>query len=258
MIVIPMAGLSSRFQKAGYDVPTYMLHLTDGRSTFAHAIASFASCFATHPFLFIARDIYDTAAFVNREVANLGIAHARTLLLDRPTAGQAETVELGLRAIAHTDVEPVTIFNIDTFRPGFAFPPAEWFARSDGYLEVFTGTGTNWSFVRASGGSEPLVVETAEKRPISELCCTGLYHFARVVDFMRALDAERASPSGPELYVAPIYNHLIRAGKRIHYSVIESSDVVFCGVPQEYEDLLARRWTGPGMDLAASVTGSNR
>ena len=87
-------------------------------------------------------------------------------------------------------------------------------------------------------GPEPWALETAEKRPISDLCCTGLYHFARAGDFRAALAAERAAPQAPELYVAPLYNHLIAAGARIGWRLIAGSEVVFCGTPDEYEALL--------------------
>ena len=56
MIVIPMAGLSSRFTKAGYDKPKYMLEAF-GRSLFWHAVSSFSNYFDSEDFLFIARDI---------------------------------------------------------------------------------------------------------------------------------------------------------------------------------------------------------
>ena len=255
MIVIPMAGLSRRFTEAGYDRPKYMLP-AHGRSVFTHAVGSFVRYAATIPFLFIARGGAATQDFIAAECRALGIESARIILLDRTTTGQAETVELGIRAAALAETEPVTIFNIDTFRPGFAFPRAGWFAHSDGYLEVFPSSGANWSFVRPANGTEPLALETAEKRPISDLCCTGLYHFARVADFMHALELERGAPSMPELYVAPIYNHLIAAGKRIHYAMIDASEVVFCGVPEEYENFLARRWTGPGAGLHPGRPGS--
>jgi dTDP-glucose pyrophosphorylase len=83
------------------------------------------------------------------------------------------------------------------------------------------------------------VLETAEKRPISDLCCTGLYHFAKASLFLEALAAERRKPSSRELYVAPLYNHLISKGARIHYQLIQPQEVVFCGVPAEYQQLLA-------------------
>lgn len=40
IIIFPMAGLSSRFAKAGYDKPKYMLDLK-GNSVFFHAVNSF-------------------------------------------------------------------------------------------------------------------------------------------------------------------------------------------------------------------------
>jgi len=237
MIVIPMAGLSRRFTEAGYDRPKYMLDLPGG-TVFDHAVGSFRALFASEPFLFIGRDVAGTRAFVERSCAALGVGQARMVMLDAPTAGQAETVELGLLQAGVADGTPITIFNIDTFRPGFDFPPAAWWGHSDGYLEVFRGTGANWSYVRPAPGEEALVAETAEKRVISDLCCTGLYHFARAEGFRAALARERQARSAAELYVAPLYNHLVAAGQRIHYRVIAPADIVFCGVPAEYAALL--------------------
>jgi hypothetical protein len=234
MIVIPMAGRSQRFFDAGYPVPKHIL-LLGGESVFAHAVGSFASYFNSLPFLFVVNSEFETAAFVEAECARLGIADARIHVLAGATAGQAETVELGLGDTA--DATPITIFNIDTFRPGFDLPGA-WFDGLAGWLEVFEGEGANWSYVRPAPGVEPLVLETAEKKPISKLCCTGLYHFARAGDFRAALAAERRAPQAAELYVAPLYNHLIGQGGRVGYSRIDPSEVIFCGTPAEYEGLI--------------------
>lgn len=233
MIVIPMAGRSQRFFDAGYDRPKYELPL-HGRSVFAHAVGSFEAVVGAAGLLVIAAR--EAEAFVRAECAAMGIADVRLALLDAPTRGQAETVELGLAQADVGDSEPVTIFNIDTFRPGFRWPGPPLDAM-DGWLEVFRGSGVNWSYVRPAEGGEPLALETAEKRPISDLCCTGLYHFARAGDFRAALAEERRAPQSAELYVAPLYNALIRQGARIGYSLIEARDVVFCGVPAEYEAL---------------------
>jgi hypothetical protein len=154
------------------------------------------------------------------------------------TAGQAETVEWGLDAAEIAGDTPITIFNIDTFRPGFRFPEDAWRNSSSGYLEVFRGTGGNWSYVRPAPNAPGRVIETAEKRPISELCCTGLYHFERAADFRIALSIERRQPSSSELYVAPLYNHLIRDGRLVHYHLVAASEIVFCGIPSEYQALL--------------------
>ncbi len=235
MIVIPMAGRSQRFFDAGYRQPKFMLDLA-GRSVFAHAVDSFRDAFEQERFLFILQEEAAAADFVRAQCAALGVRDYDLVGLTQPTAGQAETVALGLDYLSTPATTPLTIFNIDTFRPGFTFP-ASPLAAMDGWLEVFRGEGANWSYVRPAPGPEPLALETAEKRPISDLCCTGLYHFARAGDFRRALDAERAAPQAAELYVAPLYNHLIQTGAQIGYREIPREQVIFCGTPAEYEGL---------------------
>ena len=237
MIVIPMAGLSRRFHEAGYDRPKFMLDL-HGRSLFAHAVDSFRAYFAAEPFLFIARDEPDVPEFVAQELAALGVASARTVLLPRPTLGQADTVRLGLQQAGTGADTPLTIFNIDTFRPGFRYPAADWMGRADGYLEVMPGTDPGFSFVRPAEGGNGRVAETAEKVVISGLASTGLYWFRRAGAFLDAMEGDAARAHG-ELYVAPLYNALIAAGLDVRYHAVPAAEVVFCGVPAQYEALLA-------------------
>lgn len=237
MIVIPMAGLSSRFFKAGYQQPKYMLE-AHGISLFDHAILSFKAYFDSEPFLFIVRADFDTPAFVEQRCVALGIKQFEIHVLNQETRGQAETVYLGLTDI--NDSTPITIFNIDTFRPEFQLPALCQFA--DGYLEVFKGEGDNWSYAKPITEDSDKVIETAEKNPISDLCSTGLYYFAHAGDFKRAFEVEAAKPASQwqkqELYIAPLYNQLIAQGLDIRYHLIEREQVIFCGVPQEYLDFL--------------------
>lgn len=237
MIVIPMAGLSSRFFKAGYTQPKYMLE-AHGMSLFDHAVHSFRSYFQSEHFLFIVRDVYKTPDFVRRRAIALGITSFDVVTLQKETRGQAETVYIGLKQLEIDKSISITIFNIDTFRPNFRHP--EIAKLSDGYLEVFQGSGDNWSFVKPRAENSTEVMETAEKRPISDLCCTGLYHFAHFRDFEKAYDYWLNLPkehwAKGELYIAPMYNYLINNHHTIHYHVIDRSEVIFCGVPSEYDD----------------------
>ena len=237
VIVIPMAGLSRRFFDAGYDRPKFMLPLGD-ELAFDCAVRSFAAYFETRPFLFIARETGGIESFVRQRCDALGITDARIVMLDRETAGQAETVEQGITRAGTGPDMAITIFNIDTFRPGYREPPPERLAAHAGWLEVFQGSGANWSYVRPSDTGLRLAAETAEKRPISNLCCTGLYHFQRANDFLDALATERLRPQARELFVAPLYNHLIAKGLTVAYEEIRPDEVIFCGTPAEYEGLL--------------------
>ncbi len=239
MIVIPMAGMSSRFFKAGYTQPKYMLE-AHGKTLFEHSVESFKAYYKNKHFLFIVRDVFNTVDFVKKSAESLGISYFEIVALDQETRGQAETVTLGLNQVSHQG--PVTIFNIDTFRPNFKYPELD--KLGDGYLEVFQGEGDNWSFVKPINEHSHKVIQTTEKNPISDLCCTGLYHFSSVNDYLDAYNDYLAKPESEwekaELYVAPLYNYLIHKNKDIHYHLIDANEVVFCGVPDEYTDFLKR------------------
>ena len=246
MIVLPMAGLSSRFFKAGYTVPKYMLDL-HGQSVFAHALGSFEHFFGAERFLIICRDIQGTPDFIRAECAALGLDSAQVdlVVLEAETAGQAETVTRGLES-AQADLDtPLTVFNIDTFRPGLRHPVDFDVAAVDGYLEVFEGEGTHWSFVRPDPDDPDAmrVLEVTEKIRISNLCSTGLYHFRTGTAFLDLFgsiaDADPATLQGGERYIAPLYNLALQKGQDIRYRLIERHEVLFCGTPEEYEALKA-------------------
>lgn len=241
MIIIPMAGLSSRFFEAGYQKPKYMLE-AHGRTLFEHSVLSFERYFATHPFVFIIRDVFDTAEFVQTKATALGISDFRVVTLEQETRGQAETVYLALKKLG-IENGPVTIFNIDTFRPGFEFPEPALIG--DGFLEVFEGTGSNWSFARPMESGSQHVAETAEKKPISNLCSDGLYHFTHASDFIESFEEYQSRPRSEwakgELYIAPLYNYLITHGRKIFYSLISDRDIIFCGTPDEYQQFLSKK-----------------
>lgn len=229
MFVIPMAGLSSRFFKAGYEVPKYQLDM-GGKTVFARSLESFKTYFETDLFVIILRDVYDTKAFVEREMQNLGIKNYQLCVLDGETEGQAETVYLGIQDASND--EELYIFNIDTFRHGFKKP--EFATECDGYLEVFKGEGDHWSFVGIDENDR--VVRTTEKERISDLCSNGLYYFRKAGEFKALFErtkSEKLYVKG-ELYIAPMYNLMLEQGADIRYDLIELSQIDFCGTPDEY------------------------
>lgn len=90
-----MAGLSSRFTKAGYTLPKYMLYVKE-KSLFNLAVSSFEKYFTTCRFVFIVRDVYDTPRFVEEECKLIGISNYK-IIITEPTRGQAETVYVGIK-----------------------------------------------------------------------------------------------------------------------------------------------------------------
>ncbi|CAA0327572.1 Capsular polysaccharide biosynthesis protein [Alteromonas infernus] len=239
MIVIPMAGLSSRFKRAGFDLPKYMLE-AQGYTLFEHSVLSFKRFFESEKFLFICLDVHNTVEFVKVKSEKLGIKKFEIVCLSHPTSGQAETVALGLEESEITDDERLIIFNIDTFRPGYQLPLNFDTNKVDGYLETFIGSGANWSNVVPESPGSSKVSLTAEKKELSEFCCTGLYMWKNFrLFFSEAFNKMKCKSlnelDGNEYYIAPMYNYIIETGGDVRFSVVDRSDVVFCGVPEEYE-----------------------
>ena len=240
IFVFPMAGESRRFADAGYDLPKFRL-MIHGAPLFDHAVASFSTYFHDSRFLFVARDA-DGATFAAERCLSLGPAHWEIVTLGGATSGQAETVMAGLDKAGIDDQEAIIIFNIDTARPAYRMPGPVTDPSCAGYLEVFEGDGSGWSYVAQDPNSPGMVAEVVEKLPISGLCCTGLYHFRKAGDFRWAYDhpaPARSDAERAERYVAPLYNALIARGDRIGLNVIASTEMVCCGTPEEFEQAQA-------------------
>jgi len=254
MIVIPMAGLSSRFLNAGIKTPKFLLPAF-GKTLFEHSVGSFRAHFKSEPFLFILRKAQVDPATLETLIRHMGIADYSIAVLDHETAGQADTVRLGLAKAAVNDAEPLAIFNIDTILHEYTIPARR--TQHDGMLDVFEGEGSNWSYVRTNDQNR--VVETAEKRAISRFCSTGLYFFGTAGLFRTALQksCDDAAYRNAEHYIAPVYNALVALNCDITIDLRNRDSVSFVGVPDEYVDFLLSGRKAPGdMDKLAGETSA--
>lgn len=236
MFVFPMLGRSSRFFNAGYTEPKYKLPLgVEGQVVFDHVLGSFRRYFDTDLFVLLCRaDTHDRPFLIERMHA-LGVRRFEVIEHAGETGGQAESVELSLERAPQE--EELFIFNIDTVLYNFVKDAAR--SKVAGYLEVFRGEGTHWSFVEPSSDRPGYAARVVEKERISDLCSNGLYYFATVRTFSYALDAYRLKHHGVagELYVAPLYNELIEQGLPVSYKLVPTKEIGFCGVPYEYVEL---------------------
>lgn len=206
-------------------------------------VSGFSSQFGAQEFLFICRDIAKTKAFIQTEMDHMSSAPKsfQVVVLEHETSGQADTVYQGLKRAEVQADEPVTIFNIDSQHRNFQYPDAFDHNEVDGYLEVFEEQGDHWSFALpdVTSGVPCAVREVAEKRRISDLCSTGLYHFRTASMFYELFETTLgASPDtleGGERYIAPLYNDAIRRGMDIRYAQIPRASITITGTPDEYQ-----------------------
>lgn len=235
MIIIPMAGKSSRFSKAGYKQPKFKLPLGES-FVFDEAVKSFYKYFNSDLFIFIVRNEENVFNFIKHRIEALQITHYEIIQLDFDTRGQADTVYEGiLRSCQNLIEEELYIFNIDSIRLDFEKPTNIFINNVSGFLEVFIGDGDHWSFVDPL--DDEIVNKTAEKVRISNLCSNGLYYFDSVKTFNECFKAMELCNICNELYIAPMYNILIDNSKLVKYILINENQILFSGIPSEYENL---------------------
>lgn len=228
-VVMPMAGRGSRFAQVGVQVPKPLIDVR-GRPMYSWAMDSLPLGLARRV-VFVCLEEHLRGEALEEDIRRR-YRHLDPVILPlaQVTEGQACTVLIA-RQLVDTE-EPLLIFNADTFcrnsleRRIPALPPTV-----DGLLSVFRAEGDRWSFARVD--EEGRVVETAEKRRISDWATTGLYFFRRGRDFVRHAEAMLQADErvNGEFYVAPVYNRLVAAGADVRIDVAE--EVWVLGTPED-------------------------
>jgi dTDP-glucose pyrophosphorylase len=233
MFVFPMLGRSTRFYDVGYSSQKYKLPIgRKGEIVLDYVIRSFHRYFETDLFVFICRSDQNDGDYLDQKMRLLGIKNYEIKIIVGETAGQAASVEAG--TIGFPKTEELFIFNIDTIL--YDFEKLSTRKNFFGYLEVFEGEGEHWSFAEISQKKPQEVLRVVEKEKISNLCSNGLYYFRSLGVFLEALTIQRRLKYD-ELYVGPLFNHLIQKQMRVTYKKILKNEIGFCGTPKEYEEL---------------------
>jgi NDP-sugar pyrophosphorylase family protein len=228
-IVMPMAGLGSRFRDAGYSVPKPLIDV-QGRPMYAWATESLPLNRSTR-LIFILLASQPECPALTRDIQQRYAKHSPVVLtVPELTDGQAITVLRARELINHD--EPLLIHNADTaFEVDQSWVEQAWRGQLDGALLVFESNEKRWSFSREN--ADGTVAEVREKEVISPWATTGTYWFRRGADFVRAAEARFHSGKreASEYYVGPLYNDLIVAGGKVRNFPIRK---LFCfGTPED-------------------------
>ena len=224
MIIITLAGNSSRFFKNGYNTVKYKLPL--GNSNVIGEIIK--SLPIDEKIVFVLNFKYSDKIWLTN-VLNSSLIKDWIIIEVNDTKGQLETVKLALDLIKADiyNTSYLTIYNGDTIRN-----LTNWNKfNGDGYIEVFESSGDHWSFVDNLG----IVKIVKEKEKISTYCSSGFYYFKSVLIFLSNYD-EYVKDLNHELFVAPFFQFLIDKNYIITSSLTSISNFEFCGTPFEYEN----------------------
>lgn len=226
--VIAMAGEGKRFIDYGFNEPKFKL-IAKGRPLFDWALSSLRCFYKKAIFIFVSMKGFND--FISQRCKILGINSFKVLTLDVRTDGEATTVMKGIQSLDQT--KPLLIYNIDTHIKLDILHTTDIKQDYDGWLLLFPAPGRHWSFAKLD--KEGRVIGVSEKNRISQFASTGLYYFRSISLFKNAYFSisNIIKEEYQEIYVAPLYNALIKNKKYIGSKIINFEDVIPLGTPSE-------------------------
>ena len=234
-IIITMAGLGTRFRKAGYDCPKYMIQVK-GKTLFEWSMDSLLG-YRNHvsKYVFVVRAEDKAGTFIRNRCNKYAIMNYDIVELSHMTDGQATTCMLAI-PYCNQD-ESILVFNIDTYVEPFEMKYED--ISGEGHIPCFHADGDHWSFVRLN--EKGIVVEVQEKQRISDNCTLGAYFFssARLYkELYTEYYSDERHLEKKEKYIAPLYNAMIEKKMTITISIIDRNKVHVLGTPEELQFFL--------------------
>lgn len=250
-LLVPMAGLGSRFKKEGYEVPKQFIYVRDKQLIdISLDCIDMSEC----NLIFVVRDeqIYNYSA--DKVLKNKYGEDIKIVVTDGLTRGSVCSC---LLAKEHIDNDlPLIIHTLDIeFFPQLD-PKILIDQGVDGSLLTFKSNSSNYSYVKLN--DDNMVIETAEKKVISDKACVGIYYFSKgstFCNFAQDMIDKELTTKG-EFYISPLYNLLIEAGLKINN--IDVDKIHIFGTPKEfvfYKDNVIKKIGEKPIALCADHSG---
>lgn len=237
-IVLPMAGRGSRFATAGYKDPKPFIKVCG--EPMIKVVVDNLTPNCEHRFIFICQkehlDKYD-----GRQLLNSIAKDPVIIEISEITEGQLSTALLAKKFINND--QPLLTANTDQYIDFDVNSYIEDMQTRclDGSIMTMRANDAKWSYAKIDTKTN-LVVQTAEKRVISDNATVGIYGFGRGKDFCRAAEftINNNLRTNGEFYICPVYNYLINEGSRIGIYDIgaEGQGMYGLGTPADLESFL--------------------
>lgn len=234
-IIITMAGLGSRFRKAGYKVPKYMIEVK-GKTLFEWSMDSLEDYKKyADKYIFIVRKEDNSEEFIISKCAERGITSIKILQIDYLTDGQATTAMLAIPFCNESSA--IMIYNIDTYVEPYEMRYND--IKGEGHIPCFHAEGEHWSFVKLDDYGN--VIEVREKERISNNCTLGAYYFSSAKLYKELYNEyyfDESKLEKGEKYIAPLYNFMVSKGYKVTISLIDENKVHVLGTPEELQEFI--------------------
>lgn len=229
-VIIPMAGLGSRFSKMGFSQPKPLIQV-NGKTLIEHSVSSLN---LNARYIFITRD-YGQGSY-NEELS----AHLKALCpdsieikIDSPTSGATETCLYAKEYINNDD--PLIITNCDQLINWNSNDFIDFVKtmNSDGAVVLFKSNDKKNSFADINNG---IVTKIVEKENISDNALVGIHYWKSGKDFVtsgQSLVKHFRESGSPECYISETYNYIISMGKLVHPYFLQKNGYIPLGTPED-------------------------
>lgn len=231
-VIIPMAGLGSRFAKAGYSFPKPLIDVF-GRTMIEVVVRNLNLDLSITTFIFVVRKQhyhdYDLKNLLDSIVPGCKIQ-----IQEGDTEGATCSV-LSAKELIDND-KPLLIANSDQFVEWNSSEFLYQMESADGGMATFESSHPKWSYAKLR--EDGFVSEVAEKKVISNHATVGIYYYKKGGEFIKYAEQmiKKGIKVNGEYYVCPIYNEYIQDGKKIKIANIQRMWGI--GVPEDLDYFL--------------------
>ena len=209
-ILIPMAGLGSRFYEKGFKLPKPLILVRD--NVMIQAVVESINIRANYIYV-VQKEHYEK--YHLEEVLNSITPNCKIIQIDGVTEGAAITALAAQSLIDNKS--PLLIANSDQI---ISWKPKLFFyrlneAQYDGGILTFEDTNPKWSYAKVD--DQHMVELVAEKEVISNLATVGIYYWKHGDDFVKYAKQmiNNNIRTNNEFYICPVFNEAIKDNKKI-------------------------------------------
>ena len=220
-VVVMLAGDGGNFVKDGQKYPKLLTEI-NGKTMIEIVLEGLTSLtIPENNIIFMVRK-YDNDIYYLGDVIRLILPESHIMIVEGETAGAALT---SLLAIEYLDEkESLVLVNGDQLLDYDENELVKFFVKSDADAGVFVFNSFHprWSYVRTD--KDGLVIEAAEKRPISNQATAGFYYYKKTFEYIESV--KRMILKGGDVdglyYICPVFNEMILEQKKILTYSIDS------------------------------------
>lgn len=236
-LVIPIASHSNFFSLEEFGFPKPLVEIM-GIPMIEHVIGNITNLNNFKKIIFIVRQDECDRFHLDKTLNLLSPIKPEIIKLRSDAQGALCSILLAIDQI--NNVEPLLISNADQIFDNGIKDYVDRFTASDldAACLTFNSVHPRWSYVRTNDFG--LVIEAAEKTPISRHAIAGMYLYKKGAEFIQAAMAsiKRGSSVEGKYFISPVFNEYILSGKRVGYYAIPNDKYHTFYSPQkivEYE-----------------------